>query len=671
MKDESKTKAELIKELVKLRRHINKLERSETEGRKKEERYNTFKKFVEESREGMGWAGLDSSVRYMNPALLNMVAEESTEDVYGKTVLTYYSEETQQRLDEEIFPTILSEGEWTGEMLLHTAKGTAIPTLNSLFALRDEEGNTVSFANVVTDLRELKKAEEELKKARDVLEKRVQERTTELAKINNQLNLELTERKQAEEKIKQQNELLVNLFESLSHPFYVIDAEDYTVKKANSASRFGTLSETSICYALTHKADKPCEGPVHCCPLEEVKETKRHAVVEHVHYDKNGDKRTVEVHGYPILDAEGNVIQMIEYIFDITERKLVEEALKENEEKYRTLFETSPQGIAVSSLDGRLLEFNPAFQNMVGYTQKELNELNFLSLTPEKWHKAELESIDGIMDKGSGTFEKEYIRKSGTVFPVVLSGWIIRDKERKPVKVGAYIEDITERKRIEQMKDTLLRDVSHELKHPVAIAKMELEVLKRKIRGQQNLSEYVEALEENIDRLQTDVHRIMDFSQYEAPEEAFKMSPVSFISVLNEISEEFIIHCRVKEVELVVQADPHLPEVLGNYDQLRRLLQNLLENALKFTSLGGKIEISAQLINGSLDVRVQDTGRGISRDNLEMVFERFFKEHGSVPGVGLGLTICRDVVDNHGGVIWVESEGEGKGATVIFTLPIA
>jgi len=123
-------------------------------------------------------------------------------------------------------------------------------------------------------------------------------------------------------------DFLDSVLESLPYPFYVIDASDLTVKMANSAAQFGRLSEESTCYALTHMTDRPCGPGDHPCPVQEIRKTKRPLTVEHVHYDKERNPRNVEVHAFPVFDAEGNVSQIIEYVLDITERKQAEEALK-------------------------------------------------------------------------------------------------------------------------------------------------------------------------------------------------------------------------------------------------------------------------------------------------------------------------------------------------------
>jgi signal transduction histidine kinase/PAS domain-containing protein len=119
-----------------------------------------------------------------------------------------------------------------------------------------------------------------------------------------------------------QREFLEVVLNSLTHPFYVIDAHDYTVKMANSAAGLDCVSGTTSCYALTHKKNGPCSDCV--CPLEIIKETRKPVTVEHIHYDEEGHAKHHEVHGFPIFDGEGNVIQIAEYCLDITERKQAE-----------------------------------------------------------------------------------------------------------------------------------------------------------------------------------------------------------------------------------------------------------------------------------------------------------------------------------------------------------
>jgi PAS domain S-box-containing protein len=130
------------------------------------------------------------------------------------------------------------------------------------------------------------------------------------------------------EAARQQNQFLTRILEALPHPFYVVDANDYTVQIANPAAGLGKLTDRVTCYALTHGLDRPCATPSHPCPLDGIKRTKRPLTVEHVHRDAEGNTKNVEVYAYPLFDGEGNVAQVIEYALDITERKRAEEALR-------------------------------------------------------------------------------------------------------------------------------------------------------------------------------------------------------------------------------------------------------------------------------------------------------------------------------------------------------
>ncbi len=146
---------------------------------------------------------------------------------------------------------------------------------------------------------------------------------------------DITERKRAEEEIIRKNEFLYNVIESLTHPFYVLDANDFTIKMANSAAAPNGLPEGVTCHALTHLSSGPCQDNEHLCPLQVIKKTKQPLMVEHIHYDREGNARNVEVHAYPVFDKEGSVVQIIEYSFDITARKKLEEALRKSIEKIK------------------------------------------------------------------------------------------------------------------------------------------------------------------------------------------------------------------------------------------------------------------------------------------------------------------------------------------------
>jgi len=143
--------------------------------------------------------------------------------------------------------------------------------------------------------------------------------------------------RETETVIQRQNEFLNSVIDSLSYPFYVIDVNDYTIKLANTSAASNKICKGSTCYDTYHRRSKPCDGTEHPCLMEKVKKIKKPVVLEHLHYDKNGNTRNVEVHGYPIFEDDGNVGQMIEYCLDITQRKKAENRLKEYQEHLEEL----------------------------------------------------------------------------------------------------------------------------------------------------------------------------------------------------------------------------------------------------------------------------------------------------------------------------------------------
>lgn len=142
--------------------------------------------------------------------------------------------------------------------------------------------------------------------------------------LNEKLQKEVAERKLAEDKTRTQNEFLNCVIESIPHPFYVVDIHNHKILMANSEAAPNDVWQGETCYSLTHNCETPCDADEHPCPLEEVKRSHKPVVVEHVHINSEGHKQNIEVHGYPIFDENSELVQMIEYFIDITERKNME-----------------------------------------------------------------------------------------------------------------------------------------------------------------------------------------------------------------------------------------------------------------------------------------------------------------------------------------------------------
>ncbi len=280
------------------------------------------------------------------------------------------------------------------------------------------------------------------------------------------LEKEAAARKKAEAQLTQQSEFLNSVLESLSHPFYVVDANDYSIKLANSAALKSGASGKSTCHALTHKRDTPCNSTEHPCPLEILKRTKQPVQVEHIHYDSQGNPRNVEVHAHPILDENGNVAQMIEYSFDVTERKQIETTIKESETKFRRVAESAKDAIITADRVGKIAFCNSAAANMFGYPADKLIGQPISILMPQRFRAAHERGMAKVVASGKSrlineTVELSGITKGGREFPVELSlsNWQSGDE----TFYTGMIRDISERKQHEKELNRLVASLKKSL----------------------------------------------------------------------------------------------------------------------------------------------------------------------------------------------------------------
>jgi signal transduction histidine kinase len=238
-------------------------------------------------------------------------------------------------------------------------------------------------------------------------------------------------------------------------------------------------------------------------------------------------------------------------------------------------------------------------------------------------------------------------------------------------------EDIEELKKVDRMKSEFMSMVSHEMRTPLTSILGFLELLEQGVFGEllDTQKESVLKIKKQALHLLDLISSILDITRIEFGQKfEIQKGPISIVRAISEVAEGMKPEFDGKEIELVLRIAPDLPTLAGDEAKIKRMITNVLGNALKFTPKKGVVEVNASATEKEVIIKISDTGIGIPKDKLEKIFDKFFQVDSSLTreygGIGMGLTIARQIAEAHGGSIRAESEGPGRGSTFVITLPI-
>ena len=356
----------------------------------------------------------------------------------------------------------------------------------------------------------------------------------------------------------------------------------------------------------------------------------------------------------------------------------VEEMLKESEVNFN-LLEQSPHPIVIVGLDRRIKRVNKALEKLTGYCASELVGLK----TPYPWwtdqdpeEKSRRDRKAALERKGV-SFEEKFRKKSGEIFWVEVTPMAILI-DGKPLYYMYMWTDITKRKEMEEaqrefdrMRSEFFSNVSHELRSPLhSIRGFNKLMLEGRVPDEETQKEFLSIVDKQSEKLDRLISSLLDMSRLECGRFKIQKERLSLKEVIQEVVESFYSLASDKGI-VITQEIEELPEVEADRERMEQVMANLLSNAIKFSHTGGSILIKGEVKDGEILVKVIDHGIGIDKEALPHLFKRFFRAESSakVGGTGLGLYISKQIIEAHGGRIWVESE-RGKGTTVSFTLPL-
>jgi PAS domain S-box-containing protein len=402
----------------------------------------------------------------------------------------------------------------------------------------------------------------------------------------------------------------------------------------------------------------------------------------------SGEYRWIQDDGTPRFNSKGEFIGFIGHCLDITERKQTEDALKRSESKFRMLFAQMSEGFALHEIiydvdhiavDYKILEINPAFEKQVGIQAENANG----ALATQLYGVSPAPYID-IYAQVAETGEHYFFQ---TYFPPLDRYFQISVFSPNPGSFATIFVDITERKLAEDAlkeseaqlrelvatKDKFFSILAHDLKSPfnsiLGLSNMLVEQVREK--NHEGIEEYTGIIQKSTQRVFDLLMNLLEWARTQTGRMDFSREYIELGALINEVIELLGESARQKSITIIKEL-PRNMLVFADKAMINTVLRNLISNAIKFTYSGGQVVISADKKPSELMISISDNGIGIKKEVIGKLFR--IDENHIVPGTqnekgtGLGLILCKEFIEKHGGKIWVESE-VGKGSLFCFTIP--
>ncbi len=549
------------------------------------------------------------------------------------------------------------------------------------------------------------RAENGLKEANKELEQRVEKRTAELSKINDELKSEIGRREDSE-KISQDSEMFTRtILDSLSAHIAVIDRAGKIVAVNEAWENFGSencLDEAQL------SATGIGQNYVQVCRRSAAFETDTKFVLDNLEEVLTGDKDNFSFE-YPCDSPSSqrwfilqvNALQgerggaVISHI-DITARKKAEIELRNSEEFNRSIFENSPDCVKVLELDGTLHSMNANGLCIMEIADSEaVIGRQWTDSWADDGNRLACQAVETARNGATARFEGFAETLKGTVKYWDVTVAPIFDLEGKPVRLIATSRDITERRDAERererllenertarrdaeianrLRDEFLATVSHELRAPLNSILGWGRLLEKGNLDEKTSQKAYNTIVRNAEAQNRLIEDLLDVSRIISGKLRLEVMTIKPINVVESALETVRPAAEAKGIRIEIKGESDISHISGDPNRLQQVVWNLLSNAIKFTPPDGEVKLEIEREENFVEIRVRDTGVGIKEEFLPHVFDRFRQADASsirkFGGLGLGLAIVRHITEMHGGTVRAESAGENKGSTFIVRLPL-
>lgn len=655
------------------------------------ERFSDIIKFLPDATFVINSAG---DVIAWNQAMENLT-EVKSENILGKGDYEYAIPFYGQRRPLLIDQVFLSDSSVAGRYVHYQHRDESITAEVFIPNLRDKptylwgkaaplynrKGKVVGAIESIRDITAKKDAEEEIKRYQNHLEELVERRTSQLEETNERLRIEIKQREQVQKKLKYSREKYRSIFQHAGIGIFQSTPEGrFFNVNLTFAQMFGYQSPEEMINDVHQIGHQIYTEPGRRREILDIIQDSQGVVkFENEFIKKNGENWVADLNLRVVRDDKGDPIYFEGFVEDITQRRRMEEALRKSESKYRTIFENTGTATVLIEEDTSLSLVNTEFVRLTGFSLEEVEGKSWIEFVTEEDRERMMKyHLRRTMDKSAPkNYEFRFIRKDGTLGDAYLTIESIPGTSQRI----ASIIDITDRKKSEEELRNLNQKLkesnvaleqfastaSHDLQEPLRMIISFLQLLERRYKDKLDpeAHEFIEFASDGAIRMQKMIRDLLTYSRLTTREK--DLVEVDCQRILDQVLMNLKV--AVDEGGIKITYDP-LPVLIADYSQLLQLFQNLISNAIKYHCRDNpQIHISAQKKDKGWLFIVEDNGIGIDpkyADHIFMIFQRLHRTE--YPGTGMGLAICKKVVERHGGRIWMHSK-PGRGSKFYFTIP--